>query len=173
MPLSPTLLPLLHKIISSIPYRETNDPSSGIHPASFITFDERGFPSSRVLVPRFVAPDLSQIRLSTLRHTRKVSEIREVSANCSLAWEDRRGRGGWVVAKGRGKVIETVEDSSDRVEILINVERIEAMDYPEGVMSDAEGYIPVIMEKDPAGIWKEVEGYELRTSTLSSRRKEL
>ena len=58
-----------HGVIRSVPY----EVAPSMHPATFVSFDADGYPSARVLVPRFVAEDMSTITINTRVETRKAS----------------------------------------------------------------------------------------------------
>ncbi|CAD7943679.1 unnamed protein product [Amoebophrya sp. A25] len=161
----------VHAMIAKIPYRDDNG-AGGVHPASLITVDADGFPSSRIVVPRQVAPDFSEIRLNTRAESRKVAEVR-ANPRVSVSWEDQRGAGGWAVAKGQAEVIPIDKGQPARVDIVVKCHRLEAMSYNERVMADdQEGWKPTILERtgDHRG-WQFASGYAQLTDLAQGKKR--
>merc|ERR1740129_1043734 len=149
-----TLMKAAHDTISSIPY--TAAPAVGVqlHPAALSSVDKDGFPSTRTVIPNFVAQDLSEVRLSTRKGTRKLAEI-EANPKVSLHFQDQRGRGGWVTIKG--EVTTKPGSEEDVVDIVLTPRRCEAMSYVEDAMADEEGWKPAIMVKPRGEAWRRTE----------------
>ncbi|CAD7933487.1 unnamed protein product [Amoebophrya sp. A120] len=134
----------MFKVIDRIPYHDDNG-KNGIHPVSLITLDENAFPSSRLVVPRGISNDFTSIKLNTRTNTRKVQEITNNSNKVSVTWEDQKGKGGWIVAKGVAVIVPL---DQARCDILVDVVKVEVMDYNEKLMADTEGWKPLVLERN-------------------------
>ncbi|CAE8601375.1 unnamed protein product [Polarella glacialis] len=162
------VLSAAHSLINSVPFQNRTD---YVHPTSFITIDEEGFPSARLVVPLEVAPDFSKIILSTRTNTRKVAEIKAsldrkgvtVSASgavpentgvpASCSWNDYRNRGGWLTIKGLASLGKQIEDGT-KIEIIFRPVHLEIMSYNEKAHEDADGWSPVILSREGENQWK-------------------
>ena len=145
-----SIIQRVHNIINKIPYHDDGG-NGGVHPVNLITIDQHGFPSSRLVVPRKISEDLSEIQLKTRHDTRKVVELKLAKNDkVALSWWDQRGRQGWVNIKGVATLHETDAADKDQeyrsVDIIVKCSVLEVMDYNENLMCDSEGYKPVILE---------------------------
>merc|ERR1719174_2124570 len=92
-------LSAMHATIASIPYNAAPAVGVQLHPAALTSMDSSGYPSTRTVVPGFVAQDLSEIQMTTQKGTRKEAEIKS-NPKVAVHFQDKRGRGGWVTLKG-------------------------------------------------------------------------
>lgn len=143
------LLTVVKRTMSSIPYKAAPVVGVRLHPAVLTSVDQDGFPSMRTVIPAFVAPDLSEIRINTKIDTRKVQEIQK-NKRISLHYQDQRGRGGWVTLKGDAKLSLSGKEE-DSAEVLLVPDRIECVSYIEGPTSadNGEGWKPAVMVRTP------------------------
>merc|ERR1711865_889825 len=80
---------VIQRTISSVPYGAAPAVGVQLHPAALTSIDAQGYPSTRTVVPTFVAHDLSEIRLMTKKGTRKEMEIL-ANPKTSLHFQDPR-----------------------------------------------------------------------------------
>jgi len=146
------ILSAIHNTISSVPYNAAPAAGVQLHPAALTSTDPHGFPSTRTVIPSFIAPDLSQIHLTTHRGTRKEIEIKE-NPKVSLHFQDPRGKGGWATIKGDASLRPGADAMS--LEILMCPCKCEVMSYTEGIMGDDDGWMPrILVKKGSTGSWK-------------------
>jgi len=149
-----TLLKAALDTIASVPYVAAPAVGVRLHPAAFTSIDKDGFPSTRTVVPTFLAADLSEVRLSSRAGTRKLAEI-EANPKASLHFMDQRGRGGWVTLKGEAALRPGGEEGA--VEVVLSPQRCEVMSYVEGAMADDEGWKPAVLVKAKGEAWRRVQ----------------
>jgi len=142
------LIKAIHDTIESIPYEAA--PAAGVllHPAALTSIDGSGFPSTRTVIPTYIAQDLSEVRIPSQTGTRKEAEI-TANPRVSLHFQDQRGRGGWVTLKGMADLQKT--DNGEEMHIILRPERCEMMSFVEGAMADDDGWQPAILVKLPGG----------------------
>lgn len=123
---------------------------------NLVTTDLDGFPSSRSVVAREIAPDFSYFRIQTRDTTRKVAELQR-NRNVALSYVDQRGRGGWITFKG---VADLAQRKDGDVDIHISVRKLEAYNHNVNLMQDKDKWEPEILVKDEgtggAGPWRRV-----------------
>mmetsp|Transcript_28548 Transcript_28548/g.71548 ORF Transcript_28548/g.71548 Transcript_28548/m.71548 type:complete len:168 (+) Transcript_28548:97-600(+) len=148
----PSILSQCRALITSVPYT-----ARGAHPASFVTVDEDGFPSARLVVPTSASEALTDFVINTRADTRKVQEIRAGGRNASLVWTSQKGKQGWLTIKGLvscGGV-----GNNERLDIHFEARKIEVMSYNQAdLKGDDSGFKPLILERaDGEGrFWKRV-----------------
>jgi len=139
------VLAAIHATISSIPYHAAPAAGVTLHPAALTSKDAHGFPSTRTVVPAAVAADLSEVKISTRKGTRKEAEIR-ADDRVALHFQDQRGRGGWVTLKGRALVRSGAQEGM--LDIVLKPTTCEAMSYVEAeLLVDSEGFTPVSLTR--------------------------
>lgn len=150
----PDLLQKCRQTIGAVPYHDRIDPAwNGVHPASLVTLDASGFPSARTIVPREIAEDLSYFRLQTRAETLKLEEIVN-NPRVSLAYQDQRGRQGWLTVKGMATLDSAGRGRSgrsagpDQVNIHVEVTEIRGMSYLVDLMGDKDGWVPITLVRD-------------------------
>jgi len=142
------LIKAIHDTIESIPYEEA--PAAGVllHPAALTSIDGSGFPSTRTVIPTYIAQDLSEVRIPSQTGTRKETEI-TANPRVSLHFQDQRGRGGWVTLKGMADLQKS--GNGEEMHIILRPERCEMMSFMEGAMAYDDGWQPAILVKLPGG----------------------
>lgn len=144
---------LLGRVWNSIRAVEYYNDSNGtkltpnIHPVSLITYGADGYPSARTIAPLEIAADLSEFRFYTRQDSRKVKDIQR-NPKVSLAWQDQRGRGGWVTIKGDAE-LRPGKSKTFPVDIIVMARVIEAVSYNEGLLQDdGTGERPIVLERE-------------------------
>jgi len=137
-------LQAVHATISSIPYHAAPAVGVTLHPAALTSVDPQGFPSTRTVVPTLVASDLSEVRMSTRKGTRKLAEI-QGNSKVAVHFQDQRGRGGWVTLKGCATTQPGAQEGT--VEVILKPTKCEALSYVESdLLTDEQGFKPVLLE---------------------------
>ena len=147
----PDILRRVGLLIKAVPY---NDRFDGVHPCDFVTVDEEGFPSSRSVVPREGTDyqNFFSFELETQAGTRKVRQALR-NPKCMLSYRDMKGRQGWLCFKGVVSFYATPEEiarmePSARLKMRVDVRRIEVMGYNQKLHADADGWVPIVLERD-------------------------
>jgi len=118
-----------------------------------------GAPRGRLQQVLNINEDFSSVKLLTWDMTRKVKEL-EADSNVTLFWTNAAGPMGWVSASGRA-TLEKVEvtDKAGQpyggVNIVVEVQRLEALNYEPSIMADVngEGWIPKVAVRE-GGCWR-------------------
>lgn len=141
-----SLLAAIHATISSIPFHAAPAAGVTLHPAALTSQDAQGFPSTRTVVPGAVAVDLSEVKISTRKGTRKEAEIK-ADGRVAVHFQDQRGRGGWVTLKGHASIRPGVQEGM--LEIVVKPITCESLSYVETeLLIDGEGFQPVRLTRD-------------------------
>ncbi|CAE8624350.1 unnamed protein product [Polarella glacialis] len=121
-----------------------------------------GAPRGRLQQVLDIAEDFSQVKLVTWDQTRKVKEL-AVNPNVTLFWTNPIGDMGWVSATGKASLeaVQLVDKAGQPyggLNIVVAVERLEALNYEPSIMADAngEGWIPQVITRE-SGTWRVVE----------------
>lgn len=115
---------------------------------------EGGFPHSRLVSPgKYISEDFSSVSVATRMHTRKVSEIREVSEKVSLFWQDGRG---WLAVQGTARVEPGAgEGEEQKGKVQVEVHRLEMQDYTLHVTGNGfDEWRPAVLERRGEGWMK-------------------
>ena len=128
-------------LIASVPYKA----APGMNPATFVTYDPDGFPSARVLVPRHISKDLTEITLNTRMDTNKFLEI-QGNPKSALCYHDQRGKQGWLTLKGTAHSHAFGRPITDEyVDVHFRVEKLEIMTYNDGGALKIDRARPVVL----------------------------
>lgn len=133
----------IQETIGSIPYHAAPAVGVTLHPAALTSCDGNGYPSTRTVVPNAITADLSEVKMTTRKGTRKEAEIK-ANGKVALHFQDQRGRGGWVTLKGTATIGPGAQ--ADHLDVVMKVSKAEAMSYVvEGLRKDEEGWKPVLL----------------------------
>mmetsp|Transcript_45872 Transcript_45872/g.139061 ORF Transcript_45872/g.139061 Transcript_45872/m.139061 type:complete len:172 (-) Transcript_45872:91-606(-) len=110
-----------------------------------------GFPRSRTVSPRhYISPDFTSVSVATRANTRKIAEI-QACDKVSLFWKDESGKGGWILAMGRGAV--ELDPDGEKAKVKLTVERLEVQDYNKNIMGNGlDNWKCCILERED-GKW--------------------